>query len=406
MPATDASLMPPPSRTMNFNAGPAALPLAVLEACRDELVDFGNTGMSIMEHSHRGAAYEAVHHDAIARLRSLMSIPDGTGTGGYDILFMQGGASQQFAQVAMNLLSPGASAGYIVSGVWGEKAVSEARAVASQSGATVHVACTTASSTPGAPSEASLNPGRSGGDAKYVRVPDAEEVALAPTDAYVHLTTNETIDGVQYATAPGAIFPSFGTVPVVGDMSSDIAWRPIDVRQFGLIYAGAQKNLGPSGVTVVIIRRDLVEVGRTDIPVIFQYRTASRNTSLYNTPPTFSIYLMRQVLAWIGNLGGLEAVEARNRAKASAIYRVIDAFPEFYRCPVAVDSRSMMNIVFRLPTPALEEAFVASSEAHGMVGLRGHRSVGGIRASLYNAVEPAWADALAQLMHDTATRHA
>lgn len=377
---------------MNFNAGPAALPLAVLEACRDELVDFGNTGMSIMEHSHRGAAYEAVHHDAIARLRSLMSIPDGTGAGGYDILFMQGGASQQFAQVAMNLLSPGASAGYIVSGVWGEKAVSEARAVASESGATVHVACTTASTTPGG--------------AKYVRVPDADEVALAPTDAYLHLTTNETIDGVQYATAPGAMFPSFGTVPVVGDMSSDIAWRPIDVRQFGLIYAGAQKNLGPSGVTVVIIRRDLVEAGRTDIPVIFQYRTTSRHTSLYNTPPTFSIYLMRQVLAWIGSLGGLEAVEARNRAKSGAIYRVIDAFPEFYRCPVAVDSRSMMNIVFRLPTPALEEAFVASTEAHGMVGLRGHRSVGGIRASLYNAVEPAWVDALAQLMHHTATRHA
>ena len=392
MPATDASLMPPPSRTMNFNAGPAALPLAVLEACRDELVDFGNTGMSIMEHSHRGAAYEAVHHDAIARLRSLMSIPDGTGAGGYDILFMQGGASQQFAQVAMNLLSPGASAGYIVSGVWGEKAVSEARAVASESGATVHVACTTASTTPGG--------------AKYVRVPDADEVALAPTDAYLHLTTNETIDGVQYATAPGAMFPSFGTVPVVGDMSSDIAWRPIDVRQFGLIYAGAQKNLGPSGVTVVIIRRDLVEAGRTDIPVIFQYRTTSRHTSLYNTPPTFSIYLMRKVLAWIGSLGGLEAVEARNRAKSGAIYRVIDAFPEFYRCPVAVDSRSMMNIVFRLPTPALEEAFVASTEAHGMVGLRGHRSVGGIRASLYNAVEPAWVDALAQLMHHTATRHA
>ena len=384
--------MPPPSRTMNFNAGPAALPLAVLEACRDELVDFGNTGMSIMEHSHRGAAYEAVHHDAIARLRSLMSIPDGTGAGGYDILFMQDGASQQFAQVAMNLLSPGASAGYIVSGVWGEKAVSEARAVASESGATVHVACTTASTTPGG--------------AKYVRVPDADEVALAPTDAYLHLTTNETIDGVQYATAPGAMFPSFGTVPVVGDMSSDIAWRPIDVRQFGLIYAGAQKNLGPSGVTVVIIRRDLVEAGRTDIPVIFQYRTTSRHTSLYNTPPTFSIYLMRQVLAWIGSLGGLEAVEARNRAKSGAIYRVIDAFPEFYRCPVAVDSRSMMNIVFRLPTPALEEAFVASTEAHGMVGLRGHRSVGGIRASLYNAVEPAWVDALAQLMHHTATRHA
>ena len=384
--------MTPPSRTMNFNAGPAALPLAVLEACRDELVDFGNTGMSIMEHSHRGAAYEAVHNDAIARLRSLMAIPDGTGADGYDILFMQGGASQQFAQVAMNLLSPGASAGYIISGVWGEKAVAEARAVALHAEASVRVACTTASSTPGG--------------AKYVRVPGADEVSLAPSDAYLHLTTNETIDGVQYATAPGAVFPSFGAVPVVADMSSDIAWRPIDVRQFGLIYAGAQKNLGPSGVTVVIIRRDLVEAGRTDIPVIFQYRTASRNTSLYNTPPTFSIYLMRQVLAWIGNLGGLDAVEARNRAKSGAIYRVIDRFPEFYRCPVAVESRSMMNIVFRLPTPALEEAFVATAEAHGMVGLWGHRSVGGIRASLYNAVEPAWVDALAQLMHDTATRHA
>ena len=380
-----------PSRPMNFNAGPAALPRAVLERCRDELLDFDGTGLSVMEHSHRGAAYERAHHATASRLRALLDIPDGDGDAGYDILFLQGGASQQFAVVPLNLLPPGRRAGYVVTGAWGERAIAEARAIAATGGGEPRVVASTVP----APGDA----------AAMRRLPRPGEAASAPGDAYLHLTTNETIDGVQFATAPGATMPDLGPAPVVADMSSDIAWRRVDLRQFGLIYAGAQKNLGPSGVTIVIIRRDLVAAGRSDIPTIFQYRTFARHDSLYNTPPTFAIYLMGLVLEWIEGLGGLDAIEARNRAKAGAIYGVIDAFPGFYRCPVETGSRSLMNVTFRLPAPEAEARFLDEATAHGMTGLQGHRSVGGIRASLYNAVEPAWADALAALMRDHAARH-
>lgn len=376
---------------LNFNAGPAALPRSVLEACREGILDFADTGMSVMEHSHRGAAYEAMHHATTARLRTVFGIPDGAEANGYDILLVQGGASQQFAQVAMNLLPPTGTAGYVVTGSWGEKAIAEARSVAALCGrATVRLA---ASTLPGADTTTRVR-----------RVATSAEIVTDRADAYLHLTSNETIDGVQYAVSPGAALPHPGEAPLIVDMSSDIAWRPMDLRGVGLIYAGAQKNLGPSGVTVVIVRRDLVAAGRKDIPTIFQYRTFAKNASLYNTPPTFAIYVMGLVLEWIEGLGGLEVIEARNRAKADAIYGAINAFPEVYRSPVENASRSQMNVVFTLASADLEERFLAEAEAHGMVGLRGHRSVGGVRASLYNAVEPATAQALAQLMHDFGTR--
>lgn len=375
---------------MNFNAGPAALPRAVLERCRAELLDFDGTGMSVMEHSHRGVSYERAHRQTSARLRSLLEIPDGDDSQGYDVLFLQGGASHQFAMVPLNLLPAGSSASYVVTGAWGERAVAEARAVSVIGGGDPRVVANTV-------------PGR--GDRAARRLPRPGEARSSANDTYLHVTTNETIDGVQFATETGAAMPDFGPAPLIADMSSDIAWRRIDVRQFALAYAGAQKNLGPSGVTVVIIRRDLVAAGRTDIPAIFQYRTFAKHDSLYNTPPTFAIYLMGLVLEWVEELGGLDVIEARNRAKAGAIYDAIDAAPGFYQCPVEVGSRSLMNVTFRLPTPEAESRFLAEASAERMIGLAGHRSVGGIRASLYNAVEPAWAEALGALMRDHAVRH-
>ena len=375
------------ARLMNFNPGPAALPPAALERARDELLDFAGTGMSVMEHSQRGNAYVAVHDEAIALLRELLGIP-----AEYDVLFLQGGASQQFAQAPMNLLGPGAGADYVLTGAWSEKAYAEARAVAAQGGGRVRVAASTA-----------VGRGKEG--ASYARVPRPAEIDLDPAAAYVHVTSNETIHGVQFAVEPGASFPDTGAVPLVCDMSSDFLWRPLDVTRFGLIYAGAQKNLGPSGVVVVIARKDLVAAGRLDIPAIFQYRTYAAHNSLYNTPPTFAIYLVRNVLAWARDQGGLAQIERRNRDKARLVYGVVDAHPTFYRCPVEPGSRSVMNVVFRLPTDALENRFIAQAEERGMVGLKGHRSVGGIRVSLYNAVPVDWARALAEHMAGFARAH-
>jgi phosphoserine aminotransferase len=354
------------ARAMNFNAGPAALPLDALERAQRELPDFAGTGMSIMEHSHRGKAYEAVHNEAITLVRELLAVPDS-----YDVLFLQGGASQQFAVVPMNLLPAGKSADYIVTGAWGKKAFQEAKTVG-----TVR-------------SAAKLDP-----EAKPSRVPKASDLDLDPNAAYVHLTSNETIGGNQFHE-----FPDVGAVPLVADMSSDILWRPIDVSKFGLIYAGAQKNIGPSGVALVIVKKELVAAGRTDVPKIFRYSTHAAENSLYNTPPTFSVYLVRNVLDSVKKNGGLAAMEKRNREKASLIYTAIDARPGFYSCPVERDARSVMNVVFNLPTPDLEAEFLAAAQKKGMVGLKGHRSVGGIRASIYNAVTLEWVQALADFMN-------
>jgi phosphoserine aminotransferase len=366
------------TRVMNFNAGPAALPLPALERAQRELLDFSSSGMSVMEHSHRGKEYEAVHDEAIALLRELLAVP-----GSHDIIFLQGGATQQFAQVPMNFLPKGASAEYVVNGVWGEKALAEANVVASGAGAKVTIAANT-----GVGEEHPV---------AYVRAPSQEELVLDAAAAYAHFTSNETIHGIQFET-----FPDFGGVPVVCDMSSDILSKPIDVNRFDFIYAGAQKNIGPSGVVVGIVRKDFAARGRKDIPKIFQYRAFVEANSLLNTPSTFGIYLVRNVLFWIKETGGIEAMNVRNRDKARVLYDAIDANPSFYRCPVEPKSRSKMNVVFRLPTEGLEEKMVRDAKARGMVGIKGHRSVGGIRVSLYNAVEPAWVSTLATFMAEFA----
>ncbi|MGB8932901.1 MAG: 3-phosphoserine/phosphohydroxythreonine transaminase [Anaeromyxobacteraceae bacterium] len=373
------------SRTMNFSAGPAALPLPALERARDELLDFAGSGMSVMEQSHRGKDYEAVHDEAIALTRELLGVPET-----HDVLFLQGGASAFFALLPMNLLGKGRSADYVLTGVWGEKAWAEASHSADLLGAHVRVAGDT---------------GTGDGKARtWTRVALAADLKPDPTAAYLHFTTNETIHGVQFAADPARPFPAAGEVPLVADMSSDFLWRKFDVSRFGAVYAGAQKNIGPSGVVMAIVRKELVAAGRKDIPKIFQLRTAAENKSLYNTPPTFGIYMVRNVLAWLKGSGGLDAIEARNRKKAGRLYAAIDAQPGVFRCPVERESRSLMNVVFRLPTEADEERFCKEAKGLGMIGLKGHRSVGGIRVSLYNAVEPAWVDALADFMAEYARR--
>jgi phosphoserine aminotransferase len=363
-------------RVHNFNAGPSAIPLSALELARDELLEFEGSGMSILEHSHRGKEYEKVHDEVLGTIRSLLAVPDT-----HDILLLQGGAHQQFAQVPMNLLNPGQSADYVLTGGWSERAYEEAKNVGN-----VRLACTTGVD--------------AGGKQVYRRVPKQVELDLDPNAAYVHITSNNTLFGTQFARMPDT------EAPLVVDASSDVLSRPLDVSKIGLLYAGAQKNVGPSGITVVIVRKDLVAAGRTDIPKFFRYATHAKERSLYNTPPTFSVYLARNVLRWIVAMGGLAAIEACNRAKTDVLYAAIDARPEFYRCPVERESRSRMNVVFTLPTPALDDRFVAEAKACGLVGLKGHRSVGGIRVSTYNAIEPASVDALVAFMDDFARAHA
>ncbi len=368
------------SRALNFNAGPASLPLAALERARAELLEFEGSGMSVMEHSHRGKVYEKVHHEALALVAKHLGLSND-----WDVLFLQGGASMAFAQLAMNFLEKGKTADYIVNGAWGEKAVGEARACASLGSGEVHVAATTEQ------------------DKHYVRVPRQDELKLTSGAAYLHCTSNETIHGVEYAVDPSMPFPT-SPAPLFVDMSSDILGRSLDASQFDVIYGGAQKNIGPSGVTIVCLKKELVARGRKDLPVIFQYRTHAENHSLYNTPPTFGIYLVRNTLAWLESEGGVPAIEARNRKKAALVYDAIEGSGGFYRCPVDKACRSIMNVVWRLPTPELEAAFVKEAETHQMIGLKGHRSVGGVRASLYNAVELGWVETLASFMKDFAKK--
>ena len=344
------------ARVINFSAGPATLPLPVLEYAHAEFLDHEGTGMSLIEHSHRGAAYAKVHEEAKALFRELLDIPDT-----HEVLFMQGGASGQFALVPMNLRGEGQSADYINTGAWSDKAMAEAKIT-------------------GEAREA----GTGKVDGKYTRVPKQAELDLDPEAAYAHFTTNNTIMGTQFHE-----YPDSGDVPLVADMSSDILWRPMDVSKFGLIYAGAQKNLGPSGITVLILRKDLAERSPSTIAKIFRYKTLLDGDSLQNTIPTFPVYMVRNVLRWVRDQGGAAAMETRNREKASYIYNMIDESQGFFRCPVEVESRSMMNPVFRLPSEDLEKRLIAEAAEAGMVGIKGHRSVGGIRTSIYNAMEPA-----------------
>jgi phosphoserine aminotransferase len=355
----------------NFNAGPAVLPRAVLERAQAELLDYKGRGMSILEMSHRSKEYEAVNSSAEARFKALLGLGDG-----YRVLFMQGGASAQFALVALNFLAPGAVADYVLTGAWGEKAVEEARRVGQ-----VNVIASTA-------------------DDAYRRVPALDELRRSERPAYVHLTSNETIQGVQWPA-----LPNVGDAPLVADMSSDILSRPFDAASFALIYAGAQKNIGPAGVTAVVISESFMAGARADLPAIFSYKTYAKNSSLYNTPPVFAVYMLDLVLAWIEAQGGLPAMAERNSAKAALVYGAIDRSGGFYRGHAEPASRSQMNVTFRLPEEALEKQFVAEAQAQGMVGLAGHRSVGGIRASIYNALEPASCAALAEFMDEFARRN-
>ncbi len=372
------------SRTINFNAGPAALPLPALTRARDEMLDFAGSGMSVMEHSHRGKEYEAVHDEAIALVRELLGVPSG-----YEVLLVQGGATSLFAEIPMNLLEKGESAQYLITGAWGEKALGEAQVVSALFGANLSVQTTGV---------------EEGKEKRYTRVPARGEGKVDAGAAYLHITSNETIHGVQFNVDPSRPFPDTGAVPLIADMSSDFLWRPLDVTKFGLMYAGAQKNLGPSGVVVAVVSKEVLDRGRKDIPKIFQFRTHAENKSLYNTPPTFGIYMVRNVLAWVKSQGGLAKMEEANRKKANRLYGVIDRNPEFFRSPVEKESRSVMNVVFRLPSEELEAAFLADAKKKGMVGLKGHRSVGGIRASIYNAVSYEWVDALSGFMEDFARK--
>lgn len=351
-------------RAYNFNAGPAALPLEVLERAQSEFVDFRESGMSIMEMSHRGPIYESVHKEAQERLLALLGNPKG-----YKVLFLQGGASTQFAMVPMNFLAQGQQANYVLTGSWADKAVKEAKLIGD-----THIA---------ASSEAD----------NFMSMPKLEEISLSENPAYLHMTSNETIGGTQFKQ-----FPNTGSVPLICDMSSDILSRPFDLNQFGMVYAGAQKNLGPSGVTVVIAREDMITNSPKHLPTMLRYSTHTSNDSLYNTPPSFGVYMINEVLKWIEERGGLEGIQVQNREKAGLIYDAIDGSGGFYRGCVDAGSRSDMNVTFRLESEELEKAFIKASEQEGFVGLKGHRSVGGLRASIYNAVPMESCKALVDFM--------
>ena len=353
------------SRAYNFNAGPAALPLEVLEIAQKELIDFGGTGMSIMEHSHRGKAYDAVHAEAVANMAKLLGATDD-----YQVLFLQGGASLQFAQVPMNLLLPGQTADYVNSGAWAGKAIKEAKKIGA-----VNVVADTSKDIP-------------------TNMPNYDALNYAKGAAYVHVTSNETIAGTQIQKFPKT------EAPLVCDMSSDILSRAFDLKQFGLIYAGAQKNLGPSGVTLVVIRKDLIERAPATLPTMLQYRTQAKDNSLYNTPPTFGIYILMLVTRWLLAKGGAAGMEKINRAKAGKLYDAIDNSGGYYRGGANKAFRSIMNVTWRLPSEELEAKFLKEAVALKMSGLKGHRDVGGCRASIYNAVGMDAIDALVNFMAD------
>lgn len=358
------------NRIFNFSAGPAVLPLEVLQEAREHLLSLPGVGMSILEVSHRSKPFEDVMKGAEADIRALAGIPDG-----YHVLFLQGGASLQFSMVPMNILPQGGSADYIVSGVWSQKAVKEAKRVGA-----VKIAASTEAE-------------------KFTRVPAQTELALDPNAAFVHYTTNNTIYGTEFH-----YVPEVGDVPLVADASSDIFSGPIDVSKFALIYAGAQKNLAPAGATLVIIRDDMLKRTPSSLPTMLQYPVHVENGSMYNTPPVFTIYVMRLVLAWLLKQGGLAAVEAANARKAGKLYAEIDR-TGFYRGHATPDSRSRMNVTFRLPSEELEKAFAKEATAAGLDGLKGHRSVGGMRASIYNAFPEAGVDALVEFMQEFERRN-
>jgi len=353
------------TRVFNFSAGPAALPEAVLREAAAEMLDWHGSGMSVMEMSHRGKEFIAIAAEAEALVRELLAVP-----ANYKVLFMQGGAIAENAIVPMNMLRGHASADYIDTGEWSKKSIKEAKRYAA------------------------INVAASGADSGYTSIPPRDSWKLDPNAAYVHICSNETIGGVEYH-----FTPDVGKVPLVADMSSSILSRPVDVSKYGLIYAGAQKNIGPAGLTIVIVRDDLIGHALPATPSAFDYKTVADNESMYNTPPTYAIYIAGLVFKWLKAQGGLPAMEAHNRKKAALLYDYLET-TAFYRSPVARDCRSLMNVPFKLKDESLDAAFLKGAEARGMVQLKGHRAVGGMRASIYNAMPLEGVQALVAYMKE------
>jgi phosphoserine aminotransferase len=358
-------------RIINFNPGPAALPLPVLEEIREDLLDYKGAGLSVLEMSHRAKEFDAILNDAIARTRRLLRLDER-----FHVIFLQGGATLQFSMIPMNFLADGRSADYVNTGTWSTNAIKEAKLLNKP----IRVAA-------------------SSEESRFTRIP--QPIAFSPDAVYAHITSNNTIRGTQWGE-----FPDTGRVPIVADMSSDIMSRRFDPAPFGLIYAGAQKNIGPAGVTLVIVREDLLQRVPDTLPVMLKYTTYTAKNSLYNTPPCFAIYTLQLVLKWIEErMGGLDEIEAVNRKKAGMVYSRIDASGGFYRGTAEPGSRSLMNATFRLPTEELEKRFIEEAVQNGLGGLKGHRSVGGCRASLYNAVSVEGVEALAHFMQEFARRN-
>lgn len=343
-------------RVINFYAGPAGLPLPALERAQKELINFAGTGMSVMEISHRAKEYDAVHEEALSLVRELLNLPSN-----YKVLFLQGGAHLSFGMIPLNLFRNGRKADYILTGNWAEKAYKEAKLVG---GENIQIAGSTK-------------------DLKFNRLPKASEINIRPDASFVHITSNNTVEGTQWKN-----FPKTNGIPLIADMSSDMMWRPFDVTPFGLIYAGAQKNLGPSGVTLVIVRDDILEQCEAqDLPSYLRFKIHAEKNSLYNTPPTFGIYILRNVLAYNKSIGGLKAIETNNLKKGELLYGCIDKYSDFYKPFVTEkEDRSLMNVDFFLPNDELTATFVSEAKKNNMVGLKGYRDVGGIRVSTYNAV--------------------
>lgn len=372
-------------RVWNFSAGPATLPTEVLLQVQEELLDWQGAGCGVMEMSHRGKEFTGIIQAAEADLRDLLGIP-----ANYKVLFLQGGATQQFAQVPMNLLAGDkekSSADYIVTGSWSKKALKEAQRIGSvrQAGSVE--------------AKGQVADG-------FTRLPRADELDLDPQAAYLHVCTNETIHGVEVHDDAALAAQLPAGVPLVADMSSHILSRPVDVSRYGLIYAGAQKNIGPSGVTLVIVREDLLGRASASIPTVMDYQVMADNDSMLNTPPTFAIYVAGLVFKWLKRQGGLAGMQAINREKAELVYAAIEASQGFYQNPVAADCRSCMNIPFTLAKPELDKPFLAEAQAAGLLGLKGHKSVGGMRASIYNAMPLDGVRALVHFMNDFAAKNA
>ena len=356
-------------RIVNFGPGPAPMPAEILQEAAEEMLDFAGSGKSVMETSHRSPEYAAVHDEARALLLELLGLEQD-----YQALLFQGGATTQFALAPMNLRGPEQSADYVLTGSWSKKAFSEAKKLGQ-----THLA------------------GSSEGD-KFCRIPRQDELNLSQDAAYLHITTNNTIAGTQWQTLPQC------EAPLIADMSSDILSRELDHSRFAMLYGGAQKNLGPAGVTIVVIRDEMLKRSPKDLPIMFSYAEQAAKESLSNTPPCFAVYMLGKTLKWI-KANGIAKIAAENARKADCLYRTIDEYADFYRCPVQADSRSRMNVVFRLPSEELEAKLIAEAKSQDIIGIKGHRSVGGLRVSIYNAVPMEWVERMAVLLRDFVGRH-